>query len=161
MKKNLPFRGWFYFRTGYSQYFAFILALFNMLTLTYYLAISENQNLEIIFPSFLSYLIISSLIGVPLLLLVGYVHLRKSLAYSTEQEVVAEAYPYNFKLPPGIYKECYAPVFLELLKLGRKSLLEQKISVEELKKLEDLEKKLQIIVSGGSLPRPKKFDEIK
>ncbi|SVE64402.1 uncharacterized protein METZ01_LOCUS517256, partial [marine metagenome] len=41
MTKNTGFRGWYYFRIGYSSYFAFIFAAINTLTVTYFLAI-EN-----------------------------------------------------------------------------------------------------------------------
>ena len=48
LKKNIGFRFWFYFRSGWSTYFAFLLAALNTLTVTYYLAIenldSEFQN---------------------------------------------------------------------------------------------------------------------
>ena len=160
MKKRLPFRAWFYFRTGYSQYFAFILALANMFTLTYYLAIADNPALDVIFPSFTSYVIISSIIGIPLLSIVGYAHMKRSPAYASEQDVSAEAQPYNYKLPPGIWKEVMAPFYLEMLVMGRKSLSNEKISNEELNQLITLEKRLELLTEGGSLPKPKKFDEI-
>ena len=131
-----------------------------MFTLTYYLAIGENQNLEFLFPSFSSYVIFSSIIGIPLLSLVGYLHLKKSKAYSSDQDITAESYPYNFKLPPGIHKECLAPMYLELLRLGVKSLEEENVNDEELTRLIELERKLKIIAEGNSLPRPKKYDEI-
>ena len=41
MKSNLAFRAWFYFRQGWSTYFAFIFAAINTLTVTYYLAIEK------------------------------------------------------------------------------------------------------------------------
>ena len=34
VKNNLGFRSWYYFRTGWSTYFAFILAALNTLTVT-------------------------------------------------------------------------------------------------------------------------------
>ena len=51
-KKNLSFRGWYYFRTGWSTYFAFILAAINTLTVTYFLAIENYPSLKLVFPSF-------------------------------------------------------------------------------------------------------------
>ena len=47
MAKNLGFRGWFYFRTGWSTYFAFIFAAINTLTVTYYLAIEQAPILRV------------------------------------------------------------------------------------------------------------------
>ena len=160
MKKNLPFRSWFYFRTGYTQYFAFILGLGNMFTLTYYLAISDNPALETIFPSFTAYVIISSIIGIPALVIFGYFHMKKSPAFSSEQEISMESNPYHYKLPPGIWSEIYAPFFLSLLILERKSITGEKISMEDLDRLNKLEKNLELLKEGRSLPKPKKFFEI-
>lgn len=160
MKKNLPFRSWYYFRIGYAQYFAFILALGNMFTITYYLVITNDASLKIIFPNFTTYMIISSIIGVPLLILVGYAHMKRSHAFTSEMDISVESNPYSYKLTPGIQKECMAPLYLELLVLGRKSLSDEKLTEDELKKLQELEQKLDLIAKGGSLPRPKKIDEI-
>ena len=51
------FRYWFYFRIGWSQYFAFIFAAINTLTVTYFLAIEKYPALQAIFPSFLQYVL--------------------------------------------------------------------------------------------------------
>jgi len=160
MRKKLPFRSWVYFRTGYTQYFAFILAVANMFTITYYLVIESNTFFEPLFSNFSSYVIISSIIGIPLLTLVGFAHIRKSHAYASEAEIAHESHPYNYKLTPGIQKECMAPLLLELLKLGTKSISVQKLTEDESKKLEKLEQNLDLIAKGGSLPIPKRFDDL-
>jgi hypothetical protein len=63
---NKGFRGWFYFRQGWSMYFAFIFAAINTLTVTYYLAIDNYPFLKELFPTFIHYIIIVVTIGVPL-----------------------------------------------------------------------------------------------
>ena len=68
--RNLGFRGWFYFRTGWSNYFTFVFAAVNTLTVTYYLAIEKYPFLETIFPNFLQYIVIIVGIGIPLLVFV-------------------------------------------------------------------------------------------
>ncbi|MDE1726150.1 MAG: hypothetical protein KGH89_02660 [Thaumarchaeota archaeon] len=151
MKKKLPFRAWYYFRVGYVQYFTFILALANMFTITYYLVITHDPSLKIVFPSFSAYVVISTLIGIPLLVLVGFVHLKRSHAFTSEMDISVESNPYNYKLYPGILRECMAPLYLELLILGRKSLSDEKMTEEEIEKLEILQKKLDFISQGGSL----------
>lgn len=156
MKKSLPFRTWYYFRTGYTQYFAFIIAVLNMFTITYYLAI-ENSSINSIFPSFSSYVIISSVIGIPLLIALGFIHMRKSAAFRSESEITSESNPYNYKLLPGIHKEVLAPLLLELLKLLRKSDASE-LSDEETKRLNELDEKLDFLARGGMLDIPKKFD---
>ena len=62
MKEAIPFRAWFYFRMGWATYFAFIFAAVNTLTVTYFLAIENYPSLQVVFPSFVYYIIIVSLI---------------------------------------------------------------------------------------------------
>lgn len=157
MKTKLPFRSWYYFRIGYAQYFAFILALGNMLTLTYYLVLTNDPSFKTIFPTFSIYVIISSIVGIPLLILVGFVHMKRSHAFTSEQDIAVESNPYSYKLSPGIHKECMAPLYLELLRLGRKSLSDEKLTDDELNRLQELEKKLDLLSKGGSLPKSKEF----
>ena len=159
MRKNLIFRSWYYFRTGLIQYFSFIIALGNMFTITYYLLIDNIDSFDIIFPSFSSYIIITSIIGIPLLTIVGLAHMKKSHAFKSELNIVNESLLYNYKLTPGIHKECLAPLYLELLRLGRKSLFNEKIDEQEIKKIEEIESKLDFLAKGNSLTIPKKFDE--
>lgn len=160
MNKKLHFRSWFYFRTGYTQYFAFVLAIANMLTTTYYLAIVKNPFLGNIFTSFSTYIIISSVIGIPLLTILGFIHMRRSLVYSSEQDILQESWPYNYYLLPGIQKEILAPLLRDLLMLGRKSISNENMTEEEIRKLDELQHKLELLVTGGSLAMPKKFGKL-
>ena len=65
--RNRGFRAWFYFRNGWSLYFAFIFAAINTLTVTYYLAVEKYPDLNWIFPTFFHYIAIVVATGVPLL----------------------------------------------------------------------------------------------
>ena len=160
MRKTLPYRAWYYFRMGYSQYFIFVFSILNMLTLTYYLAIGDGE-LEFLFPSFLSYVMVFTMVVIPILCVVGYLHLRRSYAYSSDIDVAAEANPYNYKLPPGIVKDCVIPLYQETLRLLRDSLVEKGADTGgDVAKLRDLYKKFDLLKEGGSLPHPKKFDVI-
>ena len=94
MKQRTGFRGWFYFRMGWSTYFVFILAAINTLTVTYFLAIDNYPTLKAIFPSFEQYAVMMVCIGIPLLILVGYAHFKKTLAYKSEMDVMVESNPY-------------------------------------------------------------------
>ncbi len=158
MNNELPFRAWFYFRAGYSQYFGFAVALANMFTITYYLFIANTDSFVDLFPSFSAYVITSSMVGIPLLVILGFVHMKRSSAYKSEAGISHESHPYNYKLKPGIHTECLAPLYLELLKLGRKSLSDEELDKEELDSLEDLESKLALLSEGKSLDIPKRFD---
>ena len=160
MTKSIPFRSWYYFRTGYTQYFSFILAVANMFTITYYLAIEKNQTLEFLFPSFSSYVVVSSIIGIPLLILAGFLHMRRSRAFISEIDITNESSPYNYKLIPGIQKEVFAPLLLQLLILTRKSFSTEKLSMDEIEQLKKLDEKLDYVAKGGMLEIPKKFDDL-
>jgi hypothetical protein len=95
MTENFGFRSWFYFRMGWGTYFAFIFAAINTLTVTYYLAIERIPTLITIFPNFLQYILIISAIGVPLLIIVGYIHYKRTLAFKSEIDVTVESNPYQ------------------------------------------------------------------
>ena len=92
---NLGFRLWYYFRTGWSTYFAFILAAINTLTVTYFLAIENYPSLKTVFPSFEQYIIIIVSIGIPLLVTVGYIHFKRTHAFKSEVDVLIESNPYQ------------------------------------------------------------------
>ena len=95
MKNNVFFRFWYYFRTGWSTYFAFILAAINTLTVTYFLAIENYPSLQAVFPSFEQYIVIISVIGVPILVAVGYMHFKRTQAFKSEIDVLIESNPYQ------------------------------------------------------------------
>lgn len=155
--KSLPFRSWFYFRTGYSKYFVFVFGVLNTLTLTYYLAIDNYPALDAIFPSFAEYVALSTGVGLPLLILLGFVHMRRSNAYRSESEIVVESDPYMYKLPPGLHQNVYAPFLYEMLTILKKSSNEETISDEELAKIKDLDKRLEFLIKGGIMKRPENF----
>ena len=93
--ENIGFRSWYYFRMGWGTYFAFIFAAINTLTVTYYLAIERIPTLITIFPNFFQYILIISSIGVPLLIIVGYVHYKRTVAFKSEIDIVLESNPYQ------------------------------------------------------------------
>ena len=94
MKQRKGFRGWFYFRTGWSAYFVFILAAINTLTVTYFLAVNNYPILKAVFPTFEQYAVVMISIGIPLLIVVGYFHFKKTVAYKSEMDIMIESNPY-------------------------------------------------------------------
>lgn len=98
MRQNLLFRSWFYFRQGWSIYFAFIFAAINTMVTTYYLAIDKIPSLKEIFPSFEMYVLILSSIAIPVLITIGYAHVKRSQAYKAEIDVQFEVNPYFKKI---------------------------------------------------------------
>ena len=93
--ENLGFRSWYYFRMGWTTYFAFIFAAINTLTVTYYLAIERIPALVTIFPNFFQYILIISTIGIPILVIVGYIHYKRTVAFKSEVDVIMESNPYQ------------------------------------------------------------------
>ena len=94
MRQNIGFRGWFYFRQGWSTYFAFIFAAINTMVVTYFLAIENIPTLKIIFPTFYVYLLIMASIGIPVLILVGYAHQKRTPSYRAEADIYYESNPH-------------------------------------------------------------------
>ena len=141
MKKSLIFRSWFYFRTGWSTYFAFILGAVNTLTLTYYLAIEEVPILKEIFPTFLSYVVIATLIIIPALTAIGYVHFKKSGSFKAEADIGIEANPHIHRLIKTT--EITLPLYIEILDLLTKLSLDQKLSDGEIKRISEVKSNIK------------------
>ena len=95
MKTPFYFRSWFYFRQGWSVYFAFIFAAVNTLVVTYFLAIDNYPILKEIFPTFIVYITIVVTIVIPLLITVGYLHFKRSPAFRAEANIMLESNPFT------------------------------------------------------------------
>ena len=140
MEKNLGFRGWFYFRTGWATYFAFIVAAVNALTVTFFLAIEEYPLLSVIFPTFFHYVVIVVGVGVPMLILVGYVHYKKSKSFRAEQDVLLETSPHFRRILQNT--EVLLPSYLKLTELMVKLSENKKLTDNELTEVSKLQDKL-------------------
>ncbi len=154
MKKTLPFRLWLYFRQGWTTYFAFIFAAINTLTVTYFLAIENYPFLIQIFPSFILYILTVASIGLPLLVVIGYVHFKKSPAYRSEADISIESNPHERRML--INSETMLGMTSQLLNLMIKISEEQKLSESEKKSIlkiqDDLSKymKKQTTATAGT-----------
>jgi|TARA_B100001750_G_scaffold241120_1_gene252008 hypothetical protein len=140
VEKNLPFRGWFYFRTGWATYFAFIVAAVNALTVTFFLAIEKYPTLSMIFPTFFHYVVIVVGIGVPTLVLVGYVHYKRSKSFRAEQDVLVEASPHFRRILQNT--EVLLPSYLKITELIIKLSENKKLTDGELNEVSKLQKQL-------------------
>ena len=160
LKKNLPFRIWYYFRMGWSTYFTFLLSAINTMTVTYYLAIEKAPILKEVFPSFFYYILILTATGIHLLVSIGYIHYKKTPAYSSEADVVMESYPYNYKLPPGYNPEVVFPMYLVLTQMIVKISKNEKLTENELQQISDLQKKIERLIEGGYIGHPKHSKEL-
>ena len=149
MTRNVGFRAWYYFRSGWSLYFAFIFAGVNTLVVTYYLAIEQAPILKELFPTFIFYMIFSVSIGIPLLIAIGYIHYKKSPSYTSESDITVESYPYYYKLTPGFDKQVVFPLYMILTKMMKKMSSDEKFTDDELKEIDDLQKKIDLLIKGG------------
>ena len=130
------------------------MAAINVLTVTYFLAIENYPVLQAIFPTFGHYIAIVVGIGVPLLVLVGYFHYKRSQAYAAEAEINIEANPYWYKIPPGWNKEVVFPLYLNMINLMLKMSKNEKLAPDEIEKMSDIQKSLSNLIDGGYVGKP-------
>ena len=139
------FRAWFYFRSGWSLYFAFILAAINTLTVTYYLAVEKYPDLNWMFPTFLHYIVVVCGLGVPLLVIVGYVHYKRTAARKAEVDISYETDAY--KARTLVNTEIAITLNMKLLDIITKISKNQELSDEDYQELENLREKLATFTS--------------
>tara|TARA_B100001146_G_scaffold204448_1_gene197715 strand:- start:335 stop:835 length:501 start_codon:yes stop_codon:yes gene_type:complete len=141
MRNNLGFRGWFYFRQGWSVYFAFIFAAVNTLTVTYFLAIDNYPFLKDVFPSFTHYIAVIVLIGIPLLVLVGYAHYKRTASFKAEADIHIEANPHLRRILTNT--EFMLTMSLQLSELSMKLMNNEKLTSDEMNNLKQLQIEFQ------------------
>jgi len=130
------------------------MAAINVLTVTYFLAIDNYPVLQAIFPTFGHYITIVVSIGVPLLVLVGYFHYKRSQAYAAEADINIEANPYWYKIPPGWNKEVVFPLYLNMINLMLKMSKNEKLTPDEIEKMSNIQKSLSNLIDGGYVGKP-------
>jgi hypothetical protein len=146
MQKHRGFRAWFYFRNGWSLYFAFIFAAINTLTVTYYLAIEKIPSLQIIFPSFLHYIVIVIIIGIPFLVFIGYAHYKRTAAFRSEVDISIETNPYQRRLV--VNTEAIIRLNLNLLDTISKSSIIEKISKDDLENITNIKNEISELIES-------------
>jgi len=150
-------RFWYYFRIGYSTYLTFILGYVSTFVTVYYLAIKESPFLLTIFPKFLPFAVIGTLIGGPMSIIVGWLHLKRTPVYNAEADITVESNPYTYKASPGVWKDAVIPLLLELLvQLRKLSDAEGTLSIDEKKRIKEIEDKMQVLANGGYVGTPRK-----
>ena len=140
MSKYPGFRAWFYFMQGWSVYFAFIFAAINMLTVTYFLAIENYPALKEVFPSFGQYILITAIIGVPLLVSIGYAHYKKTPSFRAEADIWMESNPYQARVL--VNSELTLELNMKMTDLLLKLSSKQEVKEEEMNEIKALQKKL-------------------
>ena len=140
-KKSTSFRAWFYFRTGWAVYFAFLFAAVNTLVVTYYLAIENIGFLQEIFPTFGHYVVAVTAIGIPALVGAGYIHFKKSPGFKSEADISIESNPHSRR--QLLNSEAIIAAYLFSNDLMMKMLKDEKLTSEEIKKFTNLQEKIK------------------
>jgi len=161
MNGSFLFRLWFYFRNGWATYFAFLFAAINTLTITYFLVIENYPSLNQIFPTFGHYVVIISLMAIPILIGVGYAHFKRSLAYSAEADIITEAHPYNFRILPGWNTEVVFPLYLTMSEMMIKWSKNEKPDNADIEKLKIIQDKIEKLLDGEMVGEPRKKESSK
>jgi hypothetical protein len=157
MKQKVGFRAWYYFRMGWSTYFAFVFAALNTLVVTYYLAIENIPGLHSIFPTFFSYLGITTIVGIPILILIGYIHFKKVPAFSSEVDVAVHSNPWLYKVLPGKEQRAEYPLYRMLTIMLLKLSNNEKLTDDEISEIKKIIKDLDDLTNGGWIDKPKQM----
>ena len=153
------FRAWFYFRQGWSTYFAFIFAGINTLTVTFYLAIEKYPILQQIFPTFGQYVLIIAGIGIPLLAVVGYAHYKKTPSYRAEADVWVESNPYWARVL--VNSEIILKSNQTLMQLITKILRNEKLSNEDFEQISKFQKEISTFTESRTFANKKDVEYFK
>ena len=157
--KSPFFRAWYYFRNGWSLYFAFIFAAINTLVVTYYLAIDKIPFLLDFFPSFGHYVAVTVLLVVPILVIIGFVHFKRSPAYRSEATIGFEVNPYMRRTL--INSEMNLELNLMILNLLSKLSNNEKLNEDELNKIQESRNVLNDFINERSIKNNKDLEYLK
>lgn len=150
---NSGFRAWYYFRMGWSTYFAFIFAAINTLTVTYYLAIEKYPTLKELFPNFIQYVAIITIIGIPLLVAIGYAHYKRTKAFRSEVDILVESNPYTSRVLAN--SEMMLKLSLLLNNIILKLAKNEKITESEIEEISKLQTEFSKLTSERTLSNRK------
>ena len=144
---------------GWGTYFAFIFAAINTLVVTYYLAIERVPALLTIFPNFLYYVLIISSIGVPLLIIVGYIHYKRTLAFKSEIDIVVESNPYQRRNIVNI--TILVSLTMKLNEMMFKMAKNEKLTSKEIEEVEKLQNEVKKFTDDRKLSNKKDLEFVK
>ena len=156
---NTAFRSWYYFRMGWSTYFAFVFAAVNTLTVTYFLAIDNYPILKEIFPTFIIYIIIVGGVGIPLLTFIGYFHFKRTSAYRSESAINYESNPFGRRM--FINSEFILNINQKLITLLLEMQKDGKINNETLEQIQKTQEEISKHVESRTIFGKEDLDLIK
>lgn len=105
---RLGFRSWSYFRTGFGTYFSTPIGVLNTFLLLY-IASQQVHFINRFFGNFWVFICVFGTVGVLASVFAGWLHFKRSRAYSSDMEISVEANPWNWKVTPGKEKIISVP----------------------------------------------------
>ena len=152
---KLLFRAWFYFRQGYNLYLAFLIGFASNIVVLFRLGVEPNGVLHSIFPSLGIFTAVGLLVAIPIGILAGLYHMKRTGAYAADASVATEANPYVYKVVPGKEKEVFLPLWILTVRSLARMLDQQKtMTVDERKEMEDILNKANSLLEGEYVGRP-------
>ncbi len=147
------FRAWFYFRTGYGLYLAFLIGFASNIVVLYKLGVADNKYLA---PLFLHSLAVFGIVGlivaVPIAIFSGLYHMKRTGAFAADASVQTESNPYVYRAVPGKEKEVFVPLMI-LTARGLAKVMEQlkTMTPEEKREFEDVLAKADVLLKGQAV----------
>lgn len=135
------------------MYFAFLFSAINTLTVTYYLAIEKAPILKDLFPSFIQYVVIITTVGVPILVLLGYLHFKRTSAFAAEANVVIESNPFQRRMV--VNTELLVQLNMKLLSLLTKLSKNEKLTDDETVEITKLQNEISKFIQERTLDNKK------
>jgi len=148
-------RMWYYFRLGYSNYLSFPLGVGETIVVFYVLLITRIPILIKVFPTFLTFMFLFIFCGTPISVVIGWLYLKRTVLYSSENDITVESNQYNYKAVPGKEQECLYPMMLEQLRLLTK-LAGDKLTPAEANAIAELQDKSEMLIAGGYIGKPRR-----
>ena len=146
---KLLFRAWFYFRTGYGLYLAFLIGFASNIVVLYKLGVADNKYLAPFFPSLTVFGIIALIIAAPVAIFSGLYHMKRTGAFAADAAVQTESNPYVYRAVPGKEREVFVPLMI-LTARGLVRVMEQlkTLTPEEKREFENVLAKADILLKG-------------
>ncbi len=150
------FRAWFYFRQGYNLYLAFLIGFASNIVVLFRLGVEPNKTLLSIFPTLGIFTAVGLLVAIPVGIIAGLYHMKRTGAYAADASVATEANPYIYKVVPGKEREVFLPLWILTVRGLAKMLDQQKTTTpEERRELESLLSKANALMEGQYVGLPK------
>ena len=158
---KLLYRAWFYFRIGYGTYLAFFVGFASNIVIIYALAIKPTPILFSYFRNLWQFTLVALVVAVPISVLVGLFHMKRTGAFAADASVSLEANPYIYKVLPGKEQEVFLPLMIATARGIAKVLENQKsLTLDQKQEFEDILDKAEKLL-GGQVFGVRKTSDVK